>query len=163
MGLGRASPWPSGRRLTRNGGFTLLEMLAVILLIGIAAAAVSVSVSQGLVSARANAASGELAAALRQTRTAAIVGGKDQTLELDTRRGLYRANGHEVRLPQGMQLGLTSAREDQVDADTGRIRFFPDGSSTGGRITLQRGQRQWHVNVAWLTGAVSVVDTASAR
>jgi general secretion pathway protein H len=162
-GDARARPPHAGRRRVRSAGFTLLEMLAVILLIGIAAAAVSVSVSQGLTSARANAASVELAAALRQTRTAAIVSGKDQTLEVDTRQALYRANGHEVRLPAQMRVGLTSAREDQVDADTGRIRFFPDGSSTGGRITLQRGQRQWHVNVAWLTGAVSVVDTAPAR
>ncbi|TCV91049.1 hypothetical protein EC912_1171, partial [Luteibacter rhizovicinus] len=51
------------------------------------------------------------------------------------------------------------AQEDRVNATTGRIRFFPDGSSTGGRVTLGRGTREWHVNVGWLTGAVSVVVT----
>jgi general secretion pathway protein H len=145
-------------------GFTLLEMLAVILLIGIAAAAVSVSVAQGLASARTNAASGELAAALRWTRAQAIVQGKDQVFAVDTRRMTYKAaDRREVRLPQGMRLGITSAQADQAGPGVGRIRFFPDGSSTGGRITLQREQRQWHVNVSWLTGAVSVVDTAAAR
>ncbi|NMW25565.1 prepilin-type N-terminal cleavage/methylation domain-containing protein, partial [Rhodanobacter denitrificans] len=44
-------------RASRANGFTLLEMLAVILLIGIAVAAVSVSVTQGLASARVRAAS----------------------------------------------------------------------------------------------------------
>lgn len=144
----------------RARGFTLFEMLAVILLIGIAAAAVSIPVTQGLASARVNAASGELAAALRWTRAQSIVQGKSLALELDTAASTYHAPGKpDVRLPRDMKVAITSAREDQANATTGRIRFFPDGSSTGGRVTLKRGQREWHVNVAWLTGAVSVVGT----
>lgn len=156
------SPFPVPRSLSalRTRGFTLLEMLAVILLIGIAAAAVAVSVSQGLASARVRAASVELAAALRATRAQAIVKGKQQAFELDTRNASYHAaGGKQVALPKGMRLSITSAREDQPDKHTGRIRFFPDGSSTGGHIVLQRGERRWQVNVAWLTGAISVVTS----
>ncbi|WNL48182.1 GspH/FimT family pseudopilin [Dyella sp. BiH032] len=135
-------------------------MLVVILLIGIAAAAVSVSVSQGLASARVNAASVELAAALRATRAQAIVRGKEQVFDVDTRKNTYKGvDQREVRLPSGMKLSITSAKEDQPNPTTGRIRFFPDGSSTGGHITLQREQRKWQVNVSWLTGAVSVVTS----
>jgi len=144
----------------RARGFTLFEMLAVILLIGIAAAAVSIPVTQGLASARVNAASGELAAALRWTRAQAIVHGESKALEVDIAAATYHAPGKPaVRLPKDMRVVITSAREDQANATTGRIRFFPDGSSTGGRVTLKRGDREWHVNVAWLTGAVSIVDT----
>jgi general secretion pathway protein H len=136
----------------------------VILLIGIAAAAVAVSVTQGLAGARVRAASGELAAALRATRAQAIVKGGEQSFELDVRDASYRAaGGRQVKLPEGMRVSITSAREDQPDGHTGRIRFFPDGSSTGGHITLQRGARRWQVNVAWLTGAVSVTDGVAAR
>ncbi|HEX5306457.1 MAG TPA: GspH/FimT family pseudopilin, partial [Dyella sp.] len=132
-------------------------MLAVIVLIGIAAAAVSISVSQGLKGARVAAASGELAAALRATRVQAIVQGREQHFDVDTRADSYRgANGRTVQLPAGLALAVTSAREDQVGKDIGRIRFFPDGSSTGGHVTLQQGQRRWQINVSWLTGAVSV-------
>ena len=148
----------------RAKGFTLLEMLAVILLVGIAAAAVSISVTQGRASARVRAASSELAGALRATRAQAIVRGKEQNFDVDTRTNSYRnVKQQEVRLPKGMRVSITSAREDQPNDHTGRIRFFPDGSSTGGRITLQSGKRQWHVNVSWLTGEVRVVDTVAAR
>lgn len=149
---------------SRARGFTLLEMLAVILLIGIAVAAVSISVTQGLASARVRAASSELAGALRATRAQAIVRGQEQNFDVDTHANTYRdVKQNDVRLPKGMRVSITSAKQDQPNDHTGRIRFFPDGSSTGGRITLQSGKRQWHVNVSWLTGEVRVVDMVATR
>ncbi len=148
----------------KSGGFTLLEMLAVILLVGIASAAVSFSVSQGLASARVRAASSELAGALRATRAQAIVRSQEQTFDVDTHANTYRGSKpNDVTLPKGLHISITSAKEDRPNDHTGRIRFFPDGSSTGGRITLQSGERQWHVNVSWLTGQVRVVDMVASR
>jgi general secretion pathway protein H len=40
----------------------------------------------------------------------------------------------------------------------GAIRFYPDGSSTGGRITVTFGRTQYLVDVDWLTGRVSITD-----
>jgi general secretion pathway protein H len=146
-------------------GFTLLEMLAVIVLIGIAAAAVAFSVTRGLTAARVRAASTDLAAALRYTRTQAIVQAKPEAFTLDVKARRYTAPGRPShQLPRHMQLSVTSAAEDQRQGKLARIRFFPDGSSTGGHVSLSRGARQWRVNVAWLTGAVSVASgTSSAR
>ncbi len=40
----------------------------------------------------------------------------------------------------------------------GAIRFYPDGSSTGGRITVASGERKFLVDVDWLTGRVSIKE-----
>jgi general secretion pathway protein H len=106
----------------------------------------------------------ELAAALRATRAQAIVQGRAQGFELDVRDASYRgADGHARALPKGMQVSITSAKEDQASPTIGRIRFFPDGSSTGGHIVLAHGARRWRIDVAWLTGAVGVGDDAVVR
>ena len=133
-------------------------MLAVIVLIGIVAIATAVSVTRGLDSARAGAASGAVAAALRATRAQAVVRNVQTTFDLDLRTRSYRGDGKSGQLPRDVAVTITSAREDQPDDHTGRIRFFPDGSSTGGRITLRQGARVWHVDVNALTGAVDVVE-----
>jgi general secretion pathway protein H len=154
------SRFPIPGHAKRANGFTLIEMLVVIVLIGITAAVVAVSVTHGLSSARIHAASSDLAAALRYTRSQAIVHAKQETLTVDVTGHTYKAPGRpQVKLPAGMGLKLTSAVADRIDDHRGRIRFFPDGSSTGGRVTLSHGQREWHVNVAWLTGTVAVVQT----
>jgi general secretion pathway protein H len=155
------SSFPVSRSRRAQRAFTLLEMLAVIILIGVAAAAVSISVAHGLASARINAAAGELASALRATRTQAIVHGQPRSFEVNMQDGTYRgADRRDVRLPKGLDLQITSAKRDQ-SGDIARINFYPDGSSTGGRITLRSGQREWHVNVSWLTGAITLFDTAA--
>jgi general secretion pathway protein H len=60
----------------------------------------------------------------------------------------------EVQLPKDMELRLLTAAEEQTGQSTGRVRFYPDGSSTGGRIKLVAGARAWDVEIAWLTGEV---------
>ena len=90
--------------------------------------------------------------------------GKEQHFDVDLRSDTYSdAKRKDVRLPSGLKLSITSALEDRPNEYTGRIRFFPDGSSTGGHIVLVSGRRQWRINVSWLTGQVAVVDQVVPR
>ncbi|HST27582.1 MAG TPA: prepilin-type N-terminal cleavage/methylation domain-containing protein, partial [Rudaea sp.] len=63
-------------RVSRQSGFTLIELVAVVVLIGIALSVVSLSFSKSMNSAKIQAASRDLVAALRYTRGQAIVTGK---------------------------------------------------------------------------------------
>jgi general secretion pathway protein H len=45
---------------------------------------------------------------------------------------------------------------EQVSANKGRMRFFPDGSASGGKVVLREGGRAATVFVNWLNGDVEV-------
>ena len=53
---------------------------------------------------------------------------------------------------------LYTAQSEIVDDKHGAIRFYPDGSSTGGRVTLASGERKFLVDVDWLTGRVTIKE-----
>ena len=63
-----------------------------------------------------------------------------------------------MTLPEDIALELFTARSELESDTVGRVRFFPDGSSTGGRITLSLAERRYMVDVDWLTGRVTTFD-----
>lgn len=60
-------------------------------------------------------------------------------------------------MPQGLQYELHIAQIERLDESSGGIRFYPDGSSTGGEIGVGNGKTAFRVEVEWLTGRVLVV------
>jgi general secretion pathway protein H len=149
--------------LRRTRGFTLIEMLAVVALIALTMTVVAVSVGGGLSGARVKGASRDLVASLRYTRGQAIVKREEQTLTVDVEQRRFRApNKKWIELPKDMSMKLFTARSELEEEGVGRIRFFPDGSSTGGHIDLLHKDAVWRVEVLWLTGEVSVREGGDA-
>jgi general secretion pathway protein H len=141
----------------RSRGFTLIEMIVVIVLIGIVGSVVTFAFTRSLAGARIQAASSDLVAALRYTRGQAIVKGEQKVLLLDLEKMSYLAPGKaEKDLPKGMVMRLTTAQQELTSDKAGGIRFFPDGSSTGGHIAVVLGEREWKINVGWLTGEITL-------
>lgn len=147
----------TGNRDHRSAaGFTLIEMLAVIVLIAIAASVTAVAL-RGRARGQLDATAQRVAAGLRDTRTRAMATGKPQWFSVDLRARTFAAPGREPRAwPNGATLKVTSAAEDVRQAGVARIRYFPDGSSSGGNIVLVDEHRSVRVDVDWLTGAVTV-------
>lgn len=141
-------------------GYTLMEVLVTLAIIGLVLAAVPLMVGGSRQGAETRAAVIEVASALRQARGRAVAGFRSEVFVLDTERHFYRvgADGPEISLPEDLALSLYTARSEQQDEGVGRIRFFPDGSATGGRVTLVRDDRQYVVAVDWLTGSISLED-----
>lgn len=142
----------------RQRGFTLMELVVAIaisaLLIGVVATALSASASKVEVRASGR----RMAAALRYTRSQAIVKRDEQVFELviGDERSSYRVPGkdRDYELPEGVGVSLTTARMELTGEDAGGIRFYPDGSSTGGSITLGNDDFRQTLDIVWLTGEV---------
>src|SRR5436190_13557023 len=142
-------------RPSRAQGFTLIEIVVALALVAVVLGFVAMASSGGLKRAALSHAGQDLVAALRYTRGQAIVTGAEQRLELDVEKQTYHAPKRaEVELPRGLKLALLTAAQERISETSGAIRFFPDGSSTGGRVRLTAGERQWDVEVGWLTGEV---------
>lgn len=148
--------------LTPQRGFTLLEILAVLALLGIALAVTAFSLDGGLDRARLDASARDVAAALRHTRTRALVEHRPQWFTLDLNARTFASPGRDPQgIPGGTVLHVTSAAEDVQHPGQARIRFFPDGSSTGGNIELSRKHREVRIDVDWLTGTVAMGEEGS--
>lgn len=145
--------------MNRRRGFTLIEMIAVLMLVALVAGAVAFSLGSNLKGVRTKAAVRDLTAAMRYTRGLAIVQHEQRALEIDVDARTYQAPGRPlIELPEGLDMKLLTAASEQTGDSKGLIRFFPDGSSSGGRVTLKRGDHEWRVEIAWLTGEVRMEE-----
>ncbi len=146
--------------MKRDSGFTLLELI-VVLAIGAAIYVVMLSGPIGKASAAdLKAAARTLASGLRQAQTAAMATRRDAglTIDVESKEFVTSVDPQPRKLPENLELKLYTAQSEVTSERRGSIRFYPDGSSTGGRITVASGERKYLVDVDWLTGRVSIGD-----
>jgi general secretion pathway protein H len=144
-------------RPRREHGFTLVELMVVLMIAALMLTLVGTSISRSISGAEMRQAANKVAASMRYTRTRAILTKSEQVFLLDTESRKYTAADREpVELPKGMNVELNTARSELTSETAGGIRFFPDGGSTGGNVRLEANGRIYRVNVAWLTGEASL-------
>ena len=139
-------------------GFTLLELLVVL---SIAALVVVIAVPrfhQAVPGTRLKAAALALAESMREARSTAIRENDRSGVVLDVNSGHFAVMGtNEIqRLPNSLQLSLVTAKSEILSDGLAAIRFYPDGSSSGGRVTLADGERSYDVEVDWFTGKATI-------
>jgi general secretion pathway protein H len=132
-------------------GFTLLEMLVVLAILGVlsAIALPRLKLNEG---ARLRGITHALIVDLRLSRDEAIRRGKRTSLVPNA--GGYRLlpSGRSQALPRGLTLSSELPRARLVPDAEGDIQFFPDGSSTGGVLTIQQGSLAIHITVRGMDG-----------
>jgi general secretion pathway protein H len=137
-------------------GFTLLEMLLVIVLIAAITTLTVGLFGVGRSGRQLREGVHTVATELRYTRARALTTGSPQRFEMDLDHRTWTAAGdHHGTLPASLKVSFNAVREEQTSARKAAIRFFPDGSATGGRISLRTQGIGWRVDVRWLTGEVT--------
>lgn len=154
----------NGRRQSKNfaknfaenfaaPGFTLLEMLAVVTILALAAAIAMPLLGRPSESLRLAAAARDLVGALRLTRSAAIARNAAIALVVDVEQRTFESPAVPSRsFAPDIAAQLKVAEPEQATRSRGGFRFFPDGSSTGGDLTLRLNGREAKICVKWLTG-----------
>ena len=106
------------------------------------------------------AAAREITATFREARSIAIRDNTEAVVLVDVEARTFRlgVDTADHQLDSGLGLELVAAASEKIDENRGRIRFFPDGTSSGGRLTLTQNERKYYVVVDWLTGRVQVVE-----
>ncbi|MBL8525340.1 MAG: GspH/FimT family pseudopilin [Betaproteobacteria bacterium] len=147
----------------RQRGFSLLELIVVITIIGLAYTLVPKMVFGGVSGAELRSNVRAVAAGLRLAREAAISTKREAvlTLDLDNRTFTVQNDSRVHKLNETLEVKLYTSQADLVTEKIGAIRFYPDGSSNGGRVTVAAGDRSFEVDVDWLTGHVTINDKIS--
>jgi len=128
----------------RQNGFSLLEMIVVLAILGLALGLVLTRGPMHSPRLDVQVAARDLAGALRVARGRAIA--ENRPVAVAFAGNLYRIDGSAVQqVPRDVTLTGSAA-----------IRFTPDGSSSGGIVMVAAAALRTAVLVDWLTGRVHV-------
>jgi general secretion pathway protein H len=140
----------------------MLELLAVLVILVLAYSLASPLIAN-LGAGDLGGAARTVAVALKRARNVAISGRQETplTFNIDDRTMSLAGEPKPFQLPRNLEIQLYTVQQELTSEKVAAIRFYPDGSSTGGRVTVGRGDRKFEIDVDWLTGRVHINQPAS--
>jgi len=145
-------------------GFTLLELLVVLVIASLAIGLVTPALQRMIPAAELRSESRELLAQVRYARSRAILSQQAVQVSFDEQEHGIRFSHDDLlhRLPATLSVELEPGSRDETDpADEPleAISFYPQGYSSGGVIRLSAADgRQFEIQVDWLTARVQLHD-----
>jgi hypothetical protein len=145
------------RREACTPGFTLLELIIVLVFVVLILGLGTLFFANVLPSARLGATGREIAATIRQLRALAQNQGEDKVLTLDLDTGQYGLEGGHMRQ---ISPEISVRVEDPTLGDVRRgkyqILFYATGLVEGGRIVLWRNGKVLTISMDPIIGAVTL-------
>lgn len=151
---------------TKRRGFTLLELLVVLVIAGVLVGLVGPAVQRFIPGVQLKGQSRHLLAQLRQARSQAILLHQAVRVSYDeARHGVaFDPEQRFYRLPPALKLEVERGdhgdpQEDEEADAAAAISFYPQGYSSGGTLRLRAEDgREFELQVDWLTGRVRLHD-----
>jgi general secretion pathway protein H len=164
-------------------GFTLLELLVVLLLMGVFAAFVLPRVGGSLPGLQLRTAARKMAATFRYATQRAMTEQMTYAVRLNNEAGVVTLATVPVsgvlsadpypetatqsstldrwQLPEEIRMRFPLDRSDQTAGDDYVIFFYPDGSGSGGAVRLAASNgRQMEIQTDFITGEATIRDVA---
>ena len=145
-------------------GFTLLEMLIVLVIMSLLMTLVPPLFSNALPSLRLKTVVNDFSQDLKYIRDIAILKGKKTLVVIDPEAGTYSSEdkdrGAKQVIPNDIKVTTSHIGLRDVEDKNPVIAFFSDGSSSGGIVSLNRGERTYSIIVDWITGSVTQEEGA---
>lgn len=144
---------------SRASGFTLLELLVVLVIASLAVGLVGPAFQRLLPGLTLESESRKLVALLRHARSRAILSGAPVSVRQDAESGglllSYREQPYVP--PERLSLVLQSGPGHREGfASEAQILFYPRGDSSGGSLSLSLAQgRSEDISVDWLSGRIT--------
>jgi prepilin-type N-terminal cleavage/methylation domain-containing protein len=149
---------------TGDPGFSLIELILVLLVLGISSLIVVPNVNRGMRAQELRRTALGLAAAARDLRSRALYEGIPQPLVLHLPDNRYSvARRGEVHLPSAVRFAEVDGGE-ALDSGARRFLFFPNGSALPGRVrlTIGQGSPEYSIRFEPLTGRVEVLKAGDS-
>ncbi len=140
---------------SREEGFSLLEMLVVLAIVGLVAMVV-VPHLRSSNRLQLDSFAETLASKLRFARATAVGQNREMSVRLDkaTRTLVSSADPKSMPIPTNLSIEMNAVAARTAGKTA--ILFFPDGSGSGGSIDLRQDNRAVAVLVNWLTGDIEI-------
>jgi general secretion pathway protein H len=149
----------AGKQRRRNAGIILLDVVLTLAIFGLLALLILPSLPRGTTPSRQAAYAAQIAALMKNDRSAAAREGREiaTSLDLANRRVSSGSAGTTVTLPADVRLDVVASQLCAGQAGRFAIRFAPDGRSCGAVVHVAKGELDWRIRVNWLTGLIDIV------
>ena len=149
----------SSFRRPNFSGFTLLEIIVVMVLISLVGSLIYVNVGKSSARRKAKSFAEELVSSCRKARRMAI--GRDETITFHISSSQRRCwiNDSDKAFDVPEMILIEGEGVSLVDEDVFGIRFYPDGSSSGGTLTLSiSGKTVYAFRIDRITGILTRIE-----
>lgn len=150
----------------RNTGFTLLELLVVLVLAAITASVVGGGAQSFMERARYHQAVRDVATQLNQARALCIQEGRAVVVAYEPQNRQLSVDGKpSMAIPASLEVEWSPAERPTKDAPAvgeALFVFNPDGGARGGRLAVLRGGLGVVFRVNWLFGTIEQAAIAAS-
>ncbi len=137
-------------------GFTLLELIVVMTLIGLMVGIVGVNLGMRLPKEKLKATVRDVVSTLRYAKNRAQTKAEQVVVRVDLDNRYIEAFNKKKTIPEGIEISVFDPEQGWINQGAYKITFFPGYGCSGGEMMLKAKNMVYSIKVSPLTGSTHV-------